>query len=141
VSPHLPNIPNGGGIAESNCSRDSSASLIPPAAASTPSPSAADIARVVEEHKAREARRLEKAKAKDDAGDSKDEDKQKNKSKDPASPAASTPPGTASPAPSSGPQHRQFELHRSIFAMRQRELKTREQGAKAKEVGKGELQS
>jgi hypothetical protein len=84
---------------------------------------------------------LEKAKAKDDAGDSKDEDKQKNKSKDPASPAVSTPPGTASPAPSSGPQHRQFELHRSIFAMRQRELKTREQGAKAKEVGKGELQS
>jgi hypothetical protein len=34
-------------------------------------------------------------------------------------------------------KHRQFALHRGIFSMREREVRAKEQGAKAKEVGKG----
>ncbi len=112
-----------------------SASLIPASTPATASPSPAEIAKVVEEHKAREARKAEKAKAESvDKDKDKDKDKESVKDTKDASPAPSTPAANTTPA---GPSHRKYELHRSIFTMRQRELRQREQGVKAREVGKG----
>jgi hypothetical protein len=46
----------------------------------------------------------------------------------------STPPTSAQVA-----SHRKFALHRQIFEMRRDDIKRKEQGVKAREVGKGEF--
>lgn len=112
-------------------------------------PSAADIAKVVDEHKAKEAAREAKAKAKAAGGDAADKDKDKDKldassekakettTSRPTTPSLSGIPSPSSTAAAKG-KHKMYALHRSMFAMRVREHKQREQGVKAKEVGKGE---
>lgn len=100
----------------------------------TPSgPSAAEISKVIEEYKAKEAAKAAKEPGKDDKDKDKDAAEKKNT---PSAP--STPNLPSVPAGSGTKKHKMYELHRSVFAMRVREHKQREQGAKAKEVGKGE---
>ncbi|AFR97261.2 hypothetical protein C343_05406 [Cryptococcus neoformans C23] len=116
------------------------ASLIPPTTASpTPvRPSSEDIRKVVAEYKAREAEKSKSAGGKDKGGEggSKVQDKGKDKGKEsPKSPASPAPASTPTPTPT--PTHRKFALHRAIFDMRRNELKRREMGVKAREVGKG----
>jgi hypothetical protein len=97
---------------------------------------------VIEEHKQREARRAEKSKdtSKDD-DDKEDKDKSnssktKQESESKVSPIVGIPDSSAS---STSGKHRQFALHRGIFSMRERDVRAKEQGAKAKEVGKGKI--
>ncbi|KGB76690.2 hypothetical protein CNBG_2528 [Cryptococcus deuterogattii R265] len=117
------------------------ASLIPPPtpASSTPTkPSAEDIRKVVTEYQARESAKSKSAaeRDKEDGSGYKDQDKKKEKDKEsPKSPASPTPASTPTPAPT--PTHRKFALHRAIFDMRRNELKRREMGVKAREVGRG----
>jgi len=123
----------------------SSATLIPQPEPAGPSKE--EIAKVVDEHREREARRAEKSKTKSDDGDEKDEkgdDKSKtSKTKDESEskiPSYGPPPIVGIPdstASSTASKHRQFALHRGIFSMRERDVRAKEQGAKAKEVGKG----
>lgn len=118
-----------------------SASLIPPPtpASSTPAkPSAEDIRKVVAQYQARESAKSKSAAGKDkgDGSGSKGQDKEKEKGKEsPKSPASPAPASTPTPAPT--PTHRKFALHRAIFDMRRNELKRREMGVKAREVGRG----
>lgn len=119
-----------------------SATLIPQP--ETPAgPSKEDIAKVIEEHRQREARRTEDPKGKTDEAEKDDDAKAKEKgipSDKPKSSSNEAPPIGIPDSSSSGPaavKHRQFALHRGIFSMLEREAKAREQGAKAKEVGKG----
>ncbi|KAG7562570.1 hypothetical protein FFLO_02044 [Filobasidium floriforme] len=121
---------------------DDAATLIPQP--KTPAgPSKEDIAKVIEEHRQREARRTEDLKGKTDEAEKDDDAKAKEKgipSDKPKSSSGGPPPIGIPDSSSSGPvavKHRQFALHRGIFSMLEREAKAREQGAKAKEVGKG----
>ncbi|KAH8079752.1 VPS4-associated protein 1 [Filobasidium floriforme] len=106
-------------------------------------PSKEDIAKVIEEHRQREVRRTEESKNKTDDAGKDDDAKAKEKgipSDKPKSSSNEAPPIGIPDSSSSGPaavKHRQFALHRGIFSMLEREAKGREQGAKAKEVGKG----
>lgn len=121
---------------------DSSATLIPEPPAAT-GPSKEDIAKVIQEHKKKEADRADKAKQteKQDAeekgkGDSKDSEESKPKpASSPSPPSTIHIPESSAPTPS---KHRRFALHRGIFSMRERDVRSREHVAKAKEVGKGE---
>lgn len=93
---------------------------------------------MVAEYKAREAEKSKSAGGKDKGGEggSKDQDKGKDRGKEsPKSPASPAPASTPTPTPT--PTHRKFALHRAIFDMRRNELKRREMGVKAREVGKG----
>ncbi|EAL19441.1 hypothetical protein CNBH0130 [Cryptococcus deneoformans B-3501A] len=117
------------------------ASLIPPPTPASPTPakpSPEDIRKVVAEYQAREAGRSKSAAGKDKEGEGgpKDQDKGKEKGREsPKSPASPAPASTPTPAPT--PTHRKFALHRAIFDMRRNELKRREMGVKAREVGRG----
>jgi hypothetical protein len=109
----------------------SSATLISPPPAPTPSgPSQEEIKKVIADYKARE----EKKGAKSDEKE-KDKDKKEDKEKEKPKPASPIP---SSPAPPSA-SHRKFALHRQIFEMRRDDIKRKEQGVKAREVGKGML--
>lgn len=112
--------------------------MIPPKVEEPSGPTKEDIAKVIEEHKQQEARRLERSKEKDQDGkDGKTDDKD---NQDPKKKAAVPIPLPIDVTGSSAtPKHRQFVLHRGIFSMLEREARSREQGAKAKEVGKGLL--
>lgn len=101
-------------------------------------PSAADIAKVVEEYKAREERKHAKEKGKGGEAKEKDKDVQVNKDGDKgkASPTVD-PKQRDSPATPVKADHRRYELHRALFSMRQRELRMREQAVHAKERSKG----
>lgn len=108
----------------------SSATVIPPTQ-SGPSPE--DIKKVIADYHVREAKKAEAAKEQ-----GKEDEKEKEGSKDakdqkvveiPSSPSI---PVTSPPA-----SHRKFALHRQIFDMRKSELRRRDQGNKAREVGKG----
>lgn len=93
---------------------------------------------MVAEYQAREAGRSKSAAGKDKEGEGgpKDQDKGKEKGREsPKSPASPAPASTPTPAPT--PTHRKFALHRAIFDMRRNELKRREMGVKAREVGRG----
>lgn len=93
---------------------------------------------MVAEYQARESAKSRSAAGKDkgDGSGSKDQDKEKEKEKEsPKSPASPAPASTPTPAPT--PTHRKFALHRAIFDMRRNELKRREMGVKAREVGRG----
>jgi hypothetical protein len=100
-------------------------------------PSASDIAKVVEEHKAREERKQAKEKSKDDQSNEKGKDTlaKKDGEKGNASPANVVKQSDSPSTPAKG--HRRYELHRALFTMRQRELRTREQAVHAKERSKG----
>jgi len=102
----------------------SSATLISPPPAPS-GPSQEEIKKVIADYKAREEKKGAKS-------DDKDKDKKEDKEKEipkPASPIPST------PAPPSA-SHRKFALHRQIFEMRRDDIKRKEQGVKAREVGK-----
>lgn len=93
---------------------------------------------MVTEYQARESAKSKSAaeRDKEDGSGYKDQDKKKEKDKEsPKSPASPTPASTPTPAPT--PTHRKFALHRAIFDMRRNELKRREMGVKAREVGRG----
>jgi hypothetical protein len=66
----------------------------------------------------------------------KDKDRKEDKEKEILKPASPIPP---SPAPTPAASHRKFALHRQIFEMRRDDIKRKEQGVKAREVGKGML--
>ena len=104
-----------------------SASLIPSAPPAPSGPSAEDVKRVISEYESRKTIKDDSAKS---DKDSKDKEKEK---------ASATPPATASPIPVATPAatHRKFALHRQIFDMRRNEIKRKEMGMRAKEVGKG----
>lgn len=107
----------------------SSATLISPPPAPS-GPSQEEIKKVIADYKAREEKKGVKS-------DDKDKDKKEDKEKEipkPASPIPST------PAPPSA-SHRKFALHRQIFEMRRDDIKRKEQGVKAREVGKGRSRS
>jgi hypothetical protein len=105
-----------------------SATLITPPAPTPPAgPSQEDIRKVIAEHKAREDKK--------EKGD-KERDKEKEK---PASPKPNSAVPTPAPAPAPAASHRKFALHRQIFDMRRDDIKRKEQGVKAREVGKGEF--
>lgn len=93
------------------------------------------------DYKAREAKKTEKAAATEgNDKDSKDKDKEAKSASSPGPAVApisvpGTPPAAANPQ-----THKKYALHRQIFEMRKMELKRKEQGVKAKEVGRGELQ-
>jgi hypothetical protein len=108
-----------------------SASLIQAPIPAPSGPSQEEIRKIVAEYKAREEKKSSKAdeKDKDDDKDKKD-DKEKEKEK-PTTPIPSSP----SPVPAAS--HRKFALHRQIFEMRRDDIKRKEQGVKAREVGKG----
>jgi hypothetical protein len=80
---------------------------------------------VIAEHKARE-----------DKKEKGDKEKKKPASPKPISPVPSPAPA---PAPAPAASHRKFALHRQIFDMRRDDIKRKEQGVKAREVGKGEF--
>jgi hypothetical protein len=84
---------------------------------------------VIEEYKAREAKKSEKDK-KDDKGKGKDNVDDKETTPKPTTPIPT------SPAPAIA-SHRKFALHRQIFEMRRDDIRRKEQGVKAREVGKG----
>jgi len=106
-------------------------------------PSKEDIAKVIEEHRQREARRTEGSQDKTDGLEKDDAAKAKEKGipSDKSKSSSDRPSPIGIPDSSTSGQatikHRQFALHRGIFSMLEREAKAREQGAKAKEVGKG----
>jgi hypothetical protein len=107
-----------------------SATLIAPPAPPTPTgPSQEDIRKVIAEHKAREEKKASASKT-----DDKDKEKEKEKPSSPIPPSSPSP----APAPTATPSHRKFALHRQIFDMRREDIKRKEQGVKAREVGKGE---
>jgi len=115
----------------------SASQINPPPVVTGPTPE--DIRKVVAEHQAKESRKskntdTEKDKDKDKDKDKKKEDKESPKPK-PTSPALVPAIPTSPPVAS----HRKFALHRQVFDMRKAEIKRREQGVKAKEVSKGEL--
>lgn len=90
----------------------------------------------------REARKSEQAKAdskeKDkDKGTEKDKDKEKEKEKGKHSDDKETTTSVPNLPTSTGSQHKKYTLHRQIFEMRLGEIKRREMGNKAREVGKG----
>lgn len=122
-----------------DCSRpalySASATAIPEPPAT--GPSAADIAKVVEEHKAREERKKAKEKSNDDSSTEKGKDSpaKKDVEKGKASPTPEVKPSDSPATPAKG--HRRYELHRALFTMRQRELRMREQAVHAKERSKG----
>lgn len=101
-------------------------------------PSAADIAKVVEEHKAREERKRAKEKGKDEEAKEKGKDGEDKKDNDKGktTPATDSKP-VGSPSTPAKAGHRRYELHRALFMMRQRELRMREQAVHAKERSKG----
>jgi hypothetical protein len=90
---------------------------------------------------AKESEKSDKEKDKDKAKDEKDketgkgDDKDKDKAKD--SPVPTSPSTPSIPVASAVPSHRKFALHRQIYDMRKNEIKRKEQGVKAREVGKG----
>ncbi|KAK8870066.1 hypothetical protein IAR55_000636 [Kwoniella newhampshirensis] len=107
----------------------------PPTVASSPTPD--EIRKVVEDYKAREARKSkDQDKEKESDQDRKDEKEGQTKSSSAGGGSTNpTPVGATSPTPAAA--HRNFTLHRSIFEMRKNEIKRKEMGAKAREVGKG----
>ena len=117
-------------------SADPSASPIAPPP--TPSgPSEDEIKKVISDYHAKEAKK------KDSAGEDKKGGKEEEKEKEKeggrkASPPLSIPgiPPAGSPGPAAG--HKKYALHRQIFDMRRAEIKRKEQGVKAREVGRGE---
>ena len=123
-----------------------SASLIPPPQTG---PSAEDVKKVVADYHVREARKAIEAKesgktdkdskdkdnkAKDDKEKEKDKDKEQDEDKSKDSPAPTIP---SIPIAAPAPSHRRFALHRQMYDMRKNEIKRKEQGVKAREVGKG----
>jgi hypothetical protein len=107
-----------------------SATLISPPPAPTPSgPSQEEIKKVIADYKAREEKKGAKS-------DEKDNDKKEDKEKEIPKPTSPIP---SSPAPTPAASHRKFALHRQIFEMRRDDIKRKEQGVKAREVGKGML--
>jgi len=110
-----------------------SATLIPaPASIPAPSgPSQDEIRKIVAEYKAKEEKKSKSdAEDKEKEKDKEDKDKEKEKSK----PTVPVP----APAPAAvAAVHRKFALHRQIFDMRRDVIKRKEQGMKAREVGKG----
>lgn len=88
---------------------------------------------MIADYKAKEAAKAAKAKN-DKTG--KDKDESTAATAISSSPVTSVP---TTPAVAASASHRKFALHRSMFDMRKAELRRREQGAKAKEVSKGEF--
>lgn len=78
---------------------------------------------MIADYKAKEAKKADKGK---------EGEKEKEKADSPK--PTSIPASPASPPPAT---HRKFALHRQVFEMRQSEIKRKEQGVKAREVGKG----
>ncbi|ODN72677.1 hypothetical protein L202_08116 [Cryptococcus amylolentus CBS 6039] len=97
-------------------------------------PSAEDIRKVVADYHARDSRKKE-ASAKPDE---KEKDPKDAKSPSPAPSPAPTVPTSTPPAQ---PTHRKFALHGKMFEIRKQEMRRREQGVKAREVGRGLPQS
>jgi hypothetical protein len=90
-----------------------------------------DVKRVISEYESRKAKNEDKGQDKD--GKAVDKDKaEPNKGK-----GAATSIPTAAPVSTADPTHRKFALHRQIFDMRRNEIKRKEMGVRAKEVGKG----
>ncbi|KAK1924588.1 VPS4-associated protein 1 [Papiliotrema laurentii] len=112
------------------------ATLIPP---TQTGPSAEDIQKVIADYHVREARKAEAAKGKNDEGKEEKNDAKDTKDPKKASDKGDTNPASPSAAPTSPAlaTHRKFALHRQIFEMRQHEIRKKEQGVKAREVGKG----
>lgn len=118
-----------------------SATLIPaPSSIPAPSgPSQDEIRKIVAEYKAKEEKKSksddkDKDKEKDKEKDKGDQDKEEKKSK----PTIPVPAPAPVPAPTAiAAVHRKFALHRQIFDMRRDDIKRKEQGVKAREVGKG----
>lgn len=123
----------------------SSATLINPPAPTPSGPSAEDIRKVISDYKSRESKKAEGDKGKekekekevkvDDSLEPPPEPLVKSPSPKPQ-PTSSTHVPVAAPAPS----HKKYALHRQIFDMRRDEIKRKEMGVKAREVGKGESQ-
>jgi hypothetical protein len=86
---------------------------------------------VIADYKAREEKKGVKSDEKE-----KDKDKKEDKEKEIPKPTSPIP---SSPAPTPAASHRKFALHRQIFEMRRDDIKRKEQGVKAREVGKGML--
>ena len=98
-----------------------------------PGPSQDEIRKIVAEYKAKEEKRSKSDdKDKDKEKDKEDQDKEEKKSKPTVPVPAPAPTPTAVAA-----VHRKFALHRQIFDMRRDDIKRKEQGVKAREVGKG----
>lgn len=98
-------------------------------------PSQDEIRKIVAEYKAKEEKKSksddkDKDKDKDKEKDKEDQDKEEKKSKPTVPAPAPTPTAIAA-------VHRKFALHRQIFDMRRDDIKRKEQGVKAREVGKG----
>lgn len=111
-----------------------SATLTSPPPAPVPSgPSQEEIKKVIADYKAREEKKG--VKSDDKEKDKKDDKEKKEEIPKPASPIPS------SPGPASTTTHRKFALHRQIFEMRRDDIRRKEQGVKAREVGKGMLRS
>lgn len=111
--------------------------MITPPTPAPSGPSQEDIKKVISDYKAREAKK--------GTGDKDKETKVDDSREPPPEPlvkSSTSTPKPASPSPVSIPVsaagHRKFALHRQIFEMRQNEIKRKEMGVKAREVGKGE---
>lgn len=120
---------------------DSATLLTPPAAPAPtpPGPSQEDIRKVIADYKAREAKKGDKDKAKevDDGREPPLTTSASGSASASPKPTPASPPAASVP-PAPAQSHRKFALHRQIFDMRVQEIKRREQGVKAREVGKGE---
>ena len=119
-----------------------SATLINPPTPTPTGPSQEDIRKVIADYKAREAKKAtsDKEKEKEKPDDSREPPPEPLVKSTSPKPISTPPAGsTSTPAPGSG--HRKYALHRQIFEMRQNDIKRKEMGMKAREVGKGESES
>ncbi|WVQ77911.1 hypothetical protein IAR50_007617 [Cryptococcus sp. DSM 104548] len=105
---------------------DPASPIAPPPQASTPS--AEDIRKVVADYNAREAKKKQSSTKADET-----EKGTKEAKPDAPSPASSVPTSTPPPRPT----HKKYALHGKMFDIRKQELRRREQGVKAREVGRG----
>ncbi|ODO08290.1 hypothetical protein L198_00013 [Cryptococcus wingfieldii CBS 7118] len=106
---------------------DPASPIAPPPQLSAPS--AEDIRKVVADYNARESKKKEAS----GKPDEKEKDPKDAKSPSPApSPAPSVPTST----PPAQPTHKKFALHGKMFEIRKQEMRRREQGVKASEVGR-----
>nr|XP_031858585.1 uncharacterized protein CI109_005965 [Kwoniella shandongensis]KAA5525657.1 hypothetical protein CI109_005965 [Kwoniella shandongensis] len=106
------------------------ASPIAPPISTTPTPTPEEIRKVVADYKSRQKKDTKDPKDEKDT----DKDNEKEETKSPSTPPI---PVVATPPAPAAPTHKKYTLHRAIFEMRKNELKKKEMGVKAREVGKG----